>query len=168
MSDDDEDAFNMESSAATAELESVLRSEAIGDTLYDRRWVLKTVMAVASNTDYEDEDDLCSLTDMTAERDVCAFLVESGCAEVFLGIMAESRPPKTREMGLKIAANVISHVDGFGESNAAAWEVPVGIFFEAEEAGVLTACLACFGSMAKQLSKALEEEDETRSKVRTN
>ena len=43
-----EDSFNVESSEATAELEELVREEAIGSTLYDKKWVIKTVLSLGS------------------------------------------------------------------------------------------------------------------------
>lgn len=45
---DDEGCFNVESSDATAELEELAREEAIGSTLYDKKWVIKTVLSLGS------------------------------------------------------------------------------------------------------------------------
>ena len=44
----EEDSFNVESSEATAELEELAREEAIGSTLYDKKWVIKTVLSLGS------------------------------------------------------------------------------------------------------------------------
>ena len=48
MEDDAENSFNVESSEATAELEELARGEAIGSTLYDKKWVIKTVLSLGS------------------------------------------------------------------------------------------------------------------------
>ena len=46
--EEDEDCFNMESSEATAMLEELAREDAIGSTLYDKKWVIKTVLSLGS------------------------------------------------------------------------------------------------------------------------
>ncbi len=91
LDEEEEDGcFNMESSEETAELESQLRSNAIGSTLYDKKWVIEAVLRVvrkldegggsfeSSSSDEEEEDDLKCIADMTVEADVCVFLHESG------------------------------------------------------------------------------------------
>lgn len=57
-----------------------MKGDAIGDTLYSERWVLKTLIKVTQFTDDQWNDDfeteLCSLWDMTLEKDVVNFLME--------------------------------------------------------------------------------------------
>ena len=175
--EEEDETFNLESSEATTELEEVLRSEAIGDTLYDRRWVLKTIMGLVSDpgkTDLTDkeESDLVSLCDMSAERDVCAFLAESGCADVVLnGMAADGAPPTSREVALRISANVIEKCEGFWAGRAA-WAVPVAALFSSEEAGVVAAALSCCGAVCAAAARAVareeEEEGETGKVKRAN
>ncbi|KAK9498741.1 hypothetical protein O3M35_003308 [Rhynocoris fuscipes] len=57
-----------------------MKGDAIGNTLYSERWVLKTLMQIAKYTDEdwneEFESDLCSLWDMTLEKDVVNLLMK--------------------------------------------------------------------------------------------
>lgn len=92
--DVEEEAFNLESCPETEELELSLRSEAIGNTLYDKQFVLTMIMEICQRqntsnaaTTYPDEDQrkkLEALTEMTLEPDVCQFLFTSGCLDILV------------------------------------------------------------------------------------
>ncbi len=134
------DYFNIESSAATAELEESLRSEAIGTTLYDKKWVLRTVMSLAereagegNSEDGAVADDLVSLVEMTVESDVCVFLTESGCFDVILGCLSRGRSERITEHCLNILCNVASRTEGGKEALPAV----VTVLFNSADACVL-------------------------------
>lgn len=59
------------------EIEVKLRGDAIGETMYSQSFVAKTLLKLSDvEWNEEFEEDLCSLWDMTVERDVCEYLFE--------------------------------------------------------------------------------------------
>lgn len=67
--EEEEECFNMESSEQTRELEALFRLEAIGDTLYNKRWVIETVVGMARACEKEQEKpmDACSEVKVASE-----------------------------------------------------------------------------------------------------
>ncbi|XP_049824042.1 protein SAAL1 [Aethina tumida] len=68
---------NIDESKLDRETIIKLRGDAIGDTVYSKRFVLQTLLKF-SNLEWSEEyeDDLCNLWDMTLDKDVCDFLLE--------------------------------------------------------------------------------------------
>jgi hypothetical protein len=123
---DDEECFNVESSAATAELEALVRDEAIGSTLYDKKWVIRTVLALGRKEEEDTKDesecasrpssDLASLVEMTIENDVCEYIVESGCLDVILNCIVGTGDDVVVRQCLVILANVEAKTGAVGEA----------------------------------------------------
>ena len=132
----DEDCFNIESSEATAKLEELAREDAIGSTLYDKKWVIKTVLSLGSKD--RDIEELASLVEMTVERDVCDFLVESGCFEIIIGAVSSSEDTSALSNCVAILANVASRSSGSTTSaTSQALPVVVGLLFRSSDPGSL-------------------------------
>ena len=132
----DEDCFNIESSEATAKLEELAREDAIGSTLYDKKWVIKTVLSLGSKD--RDIEELASLVEMTVERDVCDFLVESGCIEIIIGTVSSSEDTSALSNCVAILANVASRSSGSTTSaTSQALPVVVGLLFRSSDPGSL-------------------------------
>ena len=130
----DEDCFNIESSEATAKLEELAREDAIGSTLYDKKWVIKTVLSLGSKD--RDIEELASLVEMTVERDVCDFLVESGCIEIIIGTVSSSEDTSALSNCVAILANVASR-SGSTSATSQALPVVVGLLFRSSDPGSL-------------------------------
>lgn len=73
------------------EIISKIKGDAIGNTLFSERFVLKTLLELQNYTDKklsdEFEKDLCFLWDMTVEKDVVRFLLAQNCLDLFTSIM---------------------------------------------------------------------------------
>ncbi|XP_071747676.1 uncharacterized protein [Lepeophtheirus salmonis] len=79
------DFFNIESCESTEELESSLKNQMIGSTMYDKRWVLNLVFHIGSNKDLDINEfysDLTSLSEMSVDTDVSEYLFVSGSLEI--------------------------------------------------------------------------------------
>jgi len=143
---DDEGCFNVESSDATAELEELAREEAIGSTLYDKKWVIKTVLSLGSED--RNSDELASLVDMTVERDVCDFLVESGCMELIVGSVSASEDVTVLSNCAAVMANVASRT-GAAAAVGSALPVVVGLLFRSSEPGSLSCAFSFLKSFVE-------------------
>ncbi|XP_061394198.1 protein saal1 [Musca vetustissima] len=89
----------------------LLKGDAIGDTLYSERFVLNTLLKLAEvkkdlQNEEEVERDLCSLWDMTIERDVVLFLLEQDVLEIFSGIIRTTEDKRLSEILVGILANM--------------------------------------------------------------
>ncbi|XP_073811596.1 protein saal1 [Musca autumnalis] len=89
----------------------LLKGDAIGDTLYSERFVLNTLLKLAEvkkdlQSEEEVERDLCSLWDMTIEKDVVLFLLEQDVLEIFAGIIRATEDKRLSEILVGILANM--------------------------------------------------------------
>lgn len=71
----------------------VIKGDSIGDTLYSERFVLATIIKLTEFDDKNEalEADLCSLWDMTIEKDVVKLLLEHSVLEVFANAIQNSQ-----------------------------------------------------------------------------
>lgn len=88
-----------------------LKGDRIGETMYSERFVLTTILKLpqlegnlAEDEDYE--KDLCSLWDMTIEKDVVLFLLKHDVVELFVGISEASEDNRLVEILLGIVGNM--------------------------------------------------------------
>ena len=114
-----EQTFNIESCDDTKELEGLMKEDAIGETMYCKRYVLASVMQLQNQEKSEQEkiDILDSIDEMTSdETSVCEFFLESGCLKVLLSKLA-SQSLSYQEIGLvlKIALNCARNDDNCQE-----------------------------------------------------
>lgn len=111
----EEECFNVESGEATYEFEEIMKSEAIGSTMYNKRWVLNAVLGICQSQDMDDtlDADFESLVEMSVDRDVAGFLLESGCAEMILMQNLQSEHDRIKELALCVVMNIIHHDDIF-------------------------------------------------------
>lgn len=85
--------------------------DAIGDTLYSKRFVLQTILnlnKVESKLSEEFEKDLCTLWDMTVEKDVIKLLLEHNVLEIFSSLIQISEDQRLVEILLGIIGNMCS------------------------------------------------------------
>lgn len=95
-------------------LAETIKGDSIGDTLYSERFVLSTILRLTKlddkplSEDEEFEANLCSLWDMTIERDVVKLLLEHGVLEVFSSSIQHSNDPRLVEILIGTIANMCS------------------------------------------------------------
>ncbi|KAG8234867.1 hypothetical protein J437_LFUL013154 [Ladona fulva] len=94
-----------------------MKGDAIGDTLYSERWVLKTLMKLSKEysnycnpDDYHLEtsleEDLSVLWDMTIEPAVAEFLMENNVVELITDVITVSCSPRMNEIMVGILGNL--------------------------------------------------------------
>ncbi|XP_053688096.1 protein saal1 [Sabethes cyaneus] len=88
-----------------------LKGDRIGETMYSERFVLTTILKLpqlkTSLADDEDfEKDLCSLWDMTIEKDVVLFLLKHDVVELFVGLSENSQDYRLMEILFGIIGNM--------------------------------------------------------------
>ncbi|XP_055626098.1 uncharacterized protein LOC129768453 [Toxorhynchites rutilus septentrionalis] len=88
-----------------------LKGDRIGDTMYSERFVLTTILKLpqleSNLAEQEDfEKDLCSLWDMTIEKDVVLFLLKHDVIELFVGLTEASNDFRLVEILLGIVGNM--------------------------------------------------------------
>jgi hypothetical protein len=92
------------------ELISAIRGDAIGNTLYSEKFVLKTLLELKNFTQTklttEFEKDLCFLWDMTIEKDVVKLLLHHNCLDLFTSIIEISEDERLIEILLGIIGNM--------------------------------------------------------------
>lgn len=96
------------------ELKNNFLVDAIGDTLYSKRFVLQTLLdlnKVENTLSEEFEKDLCTLWDMTIEKDVIKLLLEHNVIEIFSTLIQMSEDQRLVEILLGIIGNMCSLSD---------------------------------------------------------
>lgn len=87
-----------------------MKGDAIGDTLYSERFVLKTLMEVKEQNGAKIEEnfekDLCLLWDMTCEKAVVKLLLEYSVLELFTSIIEVTDDERLVEILLGIIGNM--------------------------------------------------------------
>lgn len=108
---DGEPTENANPDVVTDELKEIFLVDAIGDTLYSKRFVLKTLLSLGQleSTLSEDfEKDLCTLWDMTIEKDVVRLLLEHNVLEIFANIIQVTEDQRLTEILIGIIGNMCS------------------------------------------------------------
>uniref|UniRef100_T1HRN2 Protein rhodnius neglectus n=1 Tax=Rhodnius prolixus TaxID=13249 RepID=T1HRN2_RHOPR len=104
-----------------------IKGDAIGNTLYSERWVLKTLMQISqfSGNEWNDEfeSNLCSLWDMTLEKDVVNLLMKHDIITIISRVielcstsnnrLTVSRPFIEKALGLKFGGRELSEYQVF-------------------------------------------------------
>ena len=128
MENAEEVSHNVESQSDTKAIEADLKNDAIGSTLYSKKWVIQTLskmsrtkamdeFKVIADTEAEFLSDLDSLVGMSASEDVCVFLAspDSHClpmlaAELLLpSPFGPVAPPPSDSKDSAAATAYISH-----------------------------------------------------------
>lgn len=85
-----------------SELISSMKGDAIGNTLYSEKFVLKTLLELKNFTDKElnseFEMDLARIWDMTIEKDVVKLLLHHNCLDLFTSIIEISEDARLIEI----------------------------------------------------------------------
>nr|XP_012154024.1 PREDICTED: protein saal1 isoform X2 [Megachile rotundata] len=87
-----------------------LKGDSVGDTLYSSKWIINILLSI-SNV-FEDgwntklENDLCTLWDMSTERDIVEFLVDNDFFKVAEYTLNSSEEPRLTEIILGILGNM--------------------------------------------------------------
>jgi hypothetical protein len=100
----------IESTELDTETMKKMKGDAIGDTLYSERFVLKTLMELkeqnGAKIDDSFEKDLCLLWDMTIEKSVVKLLLEYSVLELFTSIIEVTEDERLIEILLGIIGNM--------------------------------------------------------------
>ncbi|XP_059059380.1 uncharacterized protein LOC131852684 [Achroia grisella] len=103
----------MKPNQETAEGEPAITGDVIGDTAYSERFVLKILLKLANLDTLKDEiqeksfeDDLCTLWDMTAERDVVMFLQKHKMLNLLNFALPIIESPRIIEIFIGITGNM--------------------------------------------------------------
>lgn len=109
--DDANETENCNPERMPEELKDIFLVDAIGDTLYSKRFVLKTLVnlnKVENKLSEEFEKDLCTLWDMTVEKDVIRLLLQHSVLDVFSDLIKMSEDQRLVEILLGIIGNMCS------------------------------------------------------------
>lgn len=89
------------------DIENKLRGDAIGDSMYSQSFVVKTLLKLSDlKWDKDTEEDLCSLWDMTVEKDVCAYLFDLSYPSLACSVIQNSDENRLIEIIIGILANI--------------------------------------------------------------
>ncbi len=181
--EEEEEDFNLEAGTGTQELGELLRSDAIGETMYDKKWVMEAVLKVAKKLDElegEDADleeetdaDLSSLVDMSVEKDVCVFLAESGCLDLLRdkALLSPQFCDRSAELCLCLLTNATSREQLFPTlaCDPKNMEASRRVLFSSSSAAVLEqvflnlkTVLSGFSRLLQRTSEAGDEEQSQR------
>lgn len=91
-----------------AEEITIMKGDAIGDTLYSERFVLSILIQLTKYTELSEtlEKELCALWDMTIERDVVLLLLEHESLELFASVIQNETSDRLIEILMGIVANM--------------------------------------------------------------
>ncbi|XP_033347730.1 protein saal1 [Bombus vosnesenskii] len=87
-----------------------LKGDTVGDTLYSSKWIINILLSISKV--FEDgwnekvEYDLCTLWDMTAEKDIVNFLVDNDFLKIAEFALNSSEEPRFTEIILGIIGNM--------------------------------------------------------------
>ncbi|XP_066260887.1 uncharacterized protein [Euwallacea similis] len=101
-------AVNISSNELDEETKEKLKGDCIGDTLYSKSFVIRTLMGLSAlNYNEEEEHDLCFLWDMTLEKDVCQLLLDLQYPCIAIEALANCRQERFTEILLGIFGNIL-------------------------------------------------------------
>lgn len=90
-----------------ADDEKKLKGDAIGNTMYSERFVLKTLIKLKDNKwDEELESDMSTIWDMATEEDVVDFLYENNFFDISSDILQETKELRLMEIIIGIIGNM--------------------------------------------------------------
>ncbi|XP_048261952.1 protein saal1 [Bombus affinis] len=99
-----------------------LKGDTVGDTLYSGKWIIDILLSISKvledGWNEKVEYDLCTLWDMTAEKDVVNFLVDNDFLKIAEFALNSSEEPRFTEIILGIIGNMTcepSVLDVLGE-----------------------------------------------------
>jgi len=113
---------------AVARMEQIARETAVGDTMYEKRWVIENLLCVGKHfqqTSYyrEEEgervvvelcshpgieDKLCTLWDIATEEDVSSFFLDCGALDIFVELFTNPNH-RVKEIAVGVMANMVCH-----------------------------------------------------------
>jgi len=107
-------------------LENLVRDTAVGDTMYEKKWVIENILEVGrhfQNTLYsvdgkiveldpKIEELMCTLWDISVEKDVSLFYVENGVLDILVEFFSNPNV-RVKEISVGVMANIVSHLEVF-------------------------------------------------------
>ncbi|KAH8394792.1 hypothetical protein KR222_006029, partial [Zaprionus bogoriensis] len=98
------------------ELLERMRGDAVGETMYSKKFVLQTLMNLSQQLpqtalELELEDDLCKVWDMSMAPEVVALLLESDAIELIMFAISSSEDVRLYEILIGILGNMCAQVE---------------------------------------------------------
>lgn len=98
------------------ELLERMRGDAVGDTMYSKKFILQTLMKLSqqlpqSALEMELEDDLCKVWDMSVAPEVVALLLENDAIELIMFAISSSEDVRLYEILIGLLGNMCAQVD---------------------------------------------------------
>lgn len=101
-----------------------LKGDAIGETMYSERFVLKTLLSLMEDKWTEDmENDLCSLWDMTTDKDIINFLLSHDFVKLSLSVIQKTDEIRLIEIMVGIVGNMCCYPETCEEVYNSDYEV---------------------------------------------
>lgn len=96
----------------TLTVNSKLKGDAIGSTFYSERFILTTLLKLKdSEFDEELENDMCSVWDMTTEKEIVDYLLNNNFIDLSLEIIKQTEDVRLIEILIGIVGNMCIYVD---------------------------------------------------------
>ncbi|XP_077296579.1 protein saal1 [Arctopsyche grandis] len=111
-----EEETNKQSRSPESIAADAVKGDVIGSTAYSQRFVLNCLIKLTDVENVESasefiEKDLCTMWDMTTEKDVSKFLIEHDAVEIFNAILISSNNNRLLEVILGTVSNMSCHKD---------------------------------------------------------
>ncbi|XP_076234690.1 protein SAAL1 [Calliopsis andreniformis] len=94
---------------AGSEIEK-LKGDTVGNTIYSSKWIISTLLSISKVPDdgwnEKLENDLCTLWDMTTEKDIVQFLLDNDFFKIAEFALNSSEEPRLTEIILGILGNM--------------------------------------------------------------
>lgn len=96
------------------ELLERMRGDAVGETMYSKKFILQTLMKLSqqhTTLELELEDDLCKVWDMSVAPEVVALLLENDAIELIMFAISSSEDVRLYEILIGLLGNMCAQVD---------------------------------------------------------
>jgi len=167
-------------------LEDLAKEGAIGDTMYDKRWVIQNILTVGrhfQSTSYVEEgrvkeldekieETFCLLWDMSVDQDVSLFYLEHGVLDIVTELFTNPND-RVKEISVGLMANMVAHPKVFsGVIEKDKFLEAILRMLHVQDSPTLLfvfKCLHSYGfhlfNLSRQVEDGLEQEDQGDSKV---
>ncbi|XP_030376610.1 uncharacterized protein LOC115625611 [Scaptodrosophila lebanonensis] len=91
-----------------------MRGDAVGDTMYSRKFILQTLVKLSQlegSLGQELEDDLCKVWDMSVSTEVVSLLLENDAIELFMYVIEGSEDVRLYEILVGLLGNMCMQVE---------------------------------------------------------
>jgi len=155
-------------------LEGLIKDTAVGDTMYEKKWVIENILEVGKHfqttpylvedkvveLDSKIEDLLCTLWDISVERDVSMFYIEHGVLDIFVELFLNPNV-RVKEISVGVMSNMVAHMEVFNKvlEKQAYLSKCLGLL-EEKDSPTLSLVLRCLHSYGYNLFTLLQEQSE--------